>query len=113
MNISKYIPIKNNGNFYSRNRQKTVSFIPKESYIKGVISDVNIKYAPLENALKENKKQGFSSDISIKYGIEQYFIPENSGKNIRIDGIDDFAIVKLDKQGNAVITGLTINGVRF
>jgi uncharacterized membrane-anchored protein len=49
-----------------------------------------------------------SQQLRITYGLEQYFIPEGTGRGFRFDG-DVSAVVVIDDEGNAVLKQLLIN----
>lgn len=62
----------------------------------------------MENPLDLNMaRRGGTSSISLAYGIEEFFIPENSGK--RLPAGKAIAKVSIDKEGNAVIKQIYIN----
>ncbi|PSO44280.1 MAG: hypothetical protein BRC23_01395 [Parcubacteria group bacterium SW_4_49_11] len=60
------------------------------------------------------QNEEFARSISVEYGIEQYFIPEGSGRgSTNLDNIDlDNAevTVKVDRFGNAVLQQLYMDG---
>jgi len=58
----------------------------------------------LEPSLARRPRTG---EISLAYGIEEYFIPEDSGK--RLPSGEAIAKVAIDKEGNAVIKQIYIN----
>ena len=92
-----YIPLFKKRNYWviannvSKNKPDTGIFI------KGAVKDVIMS----NNSLKE---------VFVLYGIEEYFIPENSGENVSFNGRDAFAKVVLDKNGNAVLKDVYVNG---
>ena len=68
-------------------------------FIKGTVNDIRIR------------QNGNSIDeVFVSYGIEEYFIPENSGRNVSFNGQNTFAKVILDKNGNAVLKNVYVNG---
>lgn len=50
-----------------------------------------------------------STNLRVVYGIEEYFIPENSGRNANF-GDNAFAVVKVDKDGNPVLVKIIVDG---
>ncbi len=48
-----------------------------------------------------------SGMIGVKYGIEQYFIPEGSGRNVNLRNAE--VEVKVDRFGNSVLQQLYVN----
>ncbi len=74
-------------------------------YIKArVISGAN-------NPLDKNLNRQFRNytEIKVVYGIEQYFIPENKGKNFNFNNKNSYAKVVIDDQGNAVLKQIYID----
>ena len=68
---------------------------PKEEnsiFIKGKISSVN------------------KNSINVRYGIEEYFIAEGTGRTFNFAGKEAVAKVSVDKDGNAVLKQLYIDG---
>jgi uncharacterized membrane-anchored protein len=50
----------------------------------------------------------------VTYGIESYFVPENTGRDLEQatrTGVVK-AVISVDRDGNAMIKGLIVNGVR-
>jgi len=94
-----YIPLLKRKNYHvaanriSKNKPDTGIFI------KGTVNDIRIR------------QNGNSIDeVFVSYGIEEYFIPENSGRNVSFNGQNTFAKVILDKNGNAVLKNVYVNG---
>ena len=52
--------------------------------------------------------------VQVKYGIESYFVPENTGRDLeqatRTGAVK--AVISVDRDGNAAIKGLIVNGTR-
>ena len=52
--------------------------------------------------------------VHVKYGIESYFVPENTGSDLeqatRTGAVK--AVISVDRDGNAAIKGLIVNGTR-
>ena len=52
--------------------------------------------------------------VRVKYGIESYFVPENTGSDLeqatRTGAVK--AVISVDRDGNAAIKGLIVNGTR-
>ncbi len=57
----------------------------------------------------KGKVESVGEDLSIIYGIEEYFIPENTGRNFSF--INKFVTAKifLNKNGNAVLKQIYVN----
>src|SRR3989339_1082597 len=66
-------------------------------FIKGTVNDIRQKGDSLD-------------EVFVSYGIEEYFIPETSGRNVNFNGQNTFAKVVLDKNGNAVLKNVYVNG---
>src|SRR3989338_6707069 len=92
-----YIPLLKRKNYHvaanriSKNKPDTGMFI------KGTVNDVRQKGDSLD-------------EVFVSYGIEEYFIPENSGRNVNFNGQNTFAKIVLDKNGNAVLKNVYVNG---
>jgi len=92
-----YIPLLKRKNYHvvtnriSKNKPDTGIFI------KGAVNDIRQKGDSLD-------------EVFVSYGIEEYFIPENSGRNVNFNGQNTFAKVVLDKNGNAVLKNVYVNG---
>jgi len=92
-----YIPLLKRKNYHvaanriSKNKPDTGMFI------KGTVNDIRQKGDSLD-------------EVFVSYGIEEYFIPENSGRNVNFNGQNTFAKVVLDKNGNAVLKNVYVNG---
>lgn len=50
-----------------------------------------------------------SNSIRVAYGIEQYFIPEGTGRNMSFWNRDAGALVALDEDGNAVLKQIYVD----
>jgi len=109
---------------YSDIRNGDTVYIPLEQHdkywtaVKGVREkkpserkNLFIKGKVARGGLNEFAKHGFSpsSQISIVYGIEEYFIPEGTGRGFNFTGRDIWACVSVDKNGNAVLKKLYID----
>ena len=71
-------------------------------FIKGVVEDAGF-----------GNNGGNSGDtVNIRYGVEEYFIPEGQGKSLNLwdKNQEAYAKVTLDKDGNAVLKQLYIDG---
>lgn len=93
-----YVSLRKNGLVYVVD---SVSFEkPKDGlFIKGTASQTITQDAPSRRA-------------PMTYGIEEYYIPENSGRNVRF-GDNAIAVVKIDANGNAVITSILVDGKKW
>lgn len=52
--------------------------------------------------------------VQVKYGIESYFVPENTGSDLELATRTKAvkAVISVDRDGNAAIKGLIVNGTR-
>ena len=66
-------------------------------FIKGTVNDIRQKGDSLD-------------EVFVSYGIEEYFIPENSGRDVNFNWQDAFAKIILDKNGSAVLESVYVNG---
>lgn len=78
--------------FYQTNVLKQKPTAENVIFIKGKVENVN------------------SEKVIISYGIEQYFIPEGKGQDINFQGKKCFAKVVVDKNGNAVLKQIYVDG---
>jgi uncharacterized membrane-anchored protein len=64
--------------------------------------------------LDPNGPYGNAGTIHVTYGIESYFVPENTGGDLeraaRARAVK--AVISVDRDGNAVIKGMIVNGIR-
>ena len=101
-----YIPLKKRNSYWyvQGNIQKIK---PSNGvFIKGVIKRGGESNFP-EKPFGINR---MDETITITYGIEEYFIPEGSGRNERFVGNNNFAKVALDENGNAVLKEIFVDG---
>lgn len=92
-----YIPLAKKGNYWIKDGSVSKDNPNAGVFIKGAIKDIKWK-------------GDLPEEIFVSYGIEEYFIPENSGRNVNFSGRDTFAKVVLDKNGNAVLKSVYVNG---
>lgn len=92
-----YIPLAKKGNYWIKNGNVIKDKPNAGIFIKGAIKDIKWK-------------GDLPEEIFVSYGIEEYFIPENSGRDVSFSGRDTFAKVVLDKNGNAVLKSVYVNG---
>lgn len=92
-----YVPLVKKGNYWIKNGSVSKDKPNAGIFINGTIKD--IKWG-----------ENLPEEIFISYGIEEYFIPENSGRGVNFNGLDTFAKVVLDKSGNAVLKSIYVNG---
>lgn len=92
-----YIPLAKKGNYWIKNGSVSKDKPNAGIFIKGAIKDIKWK-------------GDLPEEIFVSYGIEEYFIPENSGRDVSFSGRDTFAKVVLDKNGNAVLKSVYVNG---
>lgn len=103
-----YVALREYGGFYyveNINKIKPV----EGTFIKGtVVSDGGDIFSDNDNSLLSQSIN--DGEIEIKYGIEEYFIKEGSGRNMRFAEDKNYALIKVDSDGNAVIKQLYIDG---
>lgn len=92
-----YIPLVKKGNYWIKNGSVSKDKPNASIFIKGTIKDIKWR-------------DDLPEEIFVSYGIEEYFIPENSGRNVDFDEQDAFAKVVLDKNGNPVLKSIYVNG---
>src|SRR3989338_895340 len=94
-----YIPLLKRKNYHIATNRISKNKPDTGIFIKGTVNDIRIR------------QNGNSIDeVFVSYGIEEYFIPENSGRNVSFNGQNTFAKVVLDKNGNAVLKNVYVNG---
>jgi uncharacterized membrane-anchored protein len=67
----------------------------------------------LKGKVESISPASYNSSINIKYGIEEYFIPENAGRNVSFFDKDVVAEVNIDKDGNSKLRRLFIDGKQW
>lgn len=94
-------------------------FINKPSddnvFIKGVVrrgggDEVVSEPLPVDARGRVITTRGRGSTLNIVYGIEEYFIPEGVGRNFNFWDKEMSAKVMVDKNGNAVLKQLFVDG---
>ena len=79
-----------------------------EIFLKGVVSEVR------DLSIHNSAPNIYQMSVDIEYGIEQYFIPEGSGQQSDLFARrDNQAVIVVDKDGNAVIKYLVIDGKKW
>jgi len=92
-----YIPLLKRKNYHVATNRISKNKPDTGIFIKGAVNDIRQKGDSLD-------------EVFVSYGIEEYFIPENSGRNVNFNGQNTFAKVVLDKNGNAVLKNVYVNG---
>ena len=91
---------------YSKHYQVSgvYSIKPKDKlFIKGVVKNV-----------EENTRLYYgSTQYEIEYGIENYFIPENTGREVSFQNSQVEAEVVVDDDGEAVLKSLYVDGKKW
>ena len=86
----------------------------KMVFLKGTVVSGGMPDQPSDQQLTNNAVTGkspyYSSELHIAYGIEQFYIPEGSGRNFSFAGKDAKAKVAVDKNGNAVLKKINVDG---
>ncbi len=102
-----YVPLRHEGKHWSIAYDRTISKQkPQEGiFIKGVIisgfEDKNRQKPPL-------RLDG--GEIGIRFGIEEYFIPEGTGRTLDFSRYEVSALVTIDDSGTAVLKRLYLDG---
>ena len=92
-----YIPLLKRKNYHIATNRISKNKPDTGIFIKGTVNDIRQKGDSLD-------------EVFVSYGIEEYFIPENSGRNVSFNRQNTFAKVVLDKNGNAVLKNVYVNG---
>lgn len=98
-----YVTLRKSGRYWYPERILTTPPQNDQVFIKGKVA----------SGISEVTKNDFSatnSSIHILYGIEEYFIPEGSGRNFSFPNKETVAIVSVDKEGNAIVKRILIDG---
>src|SRR3989339_1113119 len=94
-----YIPLLKRKNYHIATNRISKNKPDTGIFIKGTVNDIRIR-----------QKGDSLDEVFVSYGIEEYFIPENSGRNVSFNRQNTFAKVVLDKNGNAVLKNVYVNG---
>ncbi len=101
-----YVPLVQQGKIFTLEKNARIGKkLPQSGiFIKGIVKSGpgNILY----------KGDIHSQYIHISYGIENYYIPQNSGRGIKW-GKDDYAEISLDSRGNPSLVQVYIDGKPF
>lgn len=88
-----------------------------ELYIKGTVKSITYDYEPTAEEVPHEEppvpRRTSVSEIRVEYGIESYFVPEGRGREIETQQWKGKRVdvrVVLDRQGNAIIKDLLIDG---
>ncbi|RJQ32667.1 hypothetical protein C4572_00755 [Candidatus Parcubacteria bacterium] len=90
-----YVPLEKDGRFWDLAGKVTKKMPAGGIFIKGVVE--NVDYAG-----------DFLEEAQALYGIEEFFIPENSGRDLRFD--DGLTLVSIGPKGDPVLKQIYING---
>ncbi len=109
-----YVPLQKIDNYYDLNYDYNATTLKEKPtdgrlFIKGVISGggKTEKYYVLD---EETPTPPSDSDFTVSYGVEEYFIPENTGRDFSFVNKEIFAKVAIDKDGNAVLKQVYVDG---
>lgn len=96
-----YISLMDSGGIWRKNGYNSVSKSKPNTgvFIKGIVETVS--------------SDQYDTTLQVSYGIEQYFIPESSGRNINFLGSNVIAEVYLDKEGNPILKQLFKDGKQW
>lgn len=101
-----YVPLRKNGQYWTvagvitRTLPRDPS--PDVLYLKGRVEGGGL-------LLSDTDMFGGAGGLRITYGIEEYFIPEGTGRTFNFFGKDAFAAVAVDSAGNAVLKQIYID----
>lgn len=103
-----YVPLQRSGKLWNVNynvsQQKPTTSV---LFLKGKVTGLPVEGLDLS---KSDAYSDRTSPVHVIYGIEQYFIPEGTGRNVSFTGENYFAKVAVDQDGNAVLKQIYING---
>ncbi|HKI61669.1 MAG TPA: GDYXXLXY domain-containing protein [Mariprofundaceae bacterium] len=76
-------------------------------FLKGRVERVSRRWN------SETRKYEAASQVRVKYGIENYFVPEGTGRSIERPAADEKVSIEVavDRFGNAGIRAVLINGI--
>lgn len=102
-----YVTLKQSGKYWRVNNIQ--SSVPTENdlYIKGTVVSGGLETRGMNTRFIRDTVSDY---YTINYGIEQYFIPEGTGNNFNFANKEVSAKVKVDDKGNAIISGIYVNG---
>lgn len=98
---------------------QSVTLTPPEDevFLKGIVRSVeyqqeaNAVSAPSSGMVrKDSGRTREIEELRVSYGIEEYFIPENSGRGVQFAEDSAVARVKVDESGNAVLRQIFVDG---
>lgn len=81
-------------------------------YMQGIVKDINPSggFEPGGSMLQKNQPPlSQDAELTIQYGIEDYFIPEGSGRQGELNNGTAYARVAVDKDGKAIVKQLYLN----
>jgi len=101
-----YVTLKRSGKYWVEEKILKSKPANGKLFIKGrVVSGGNDEKVDFGSAYRP-----VNTDFHIVYGIEQYFIPEGKGSTFNFMNKEAYVRVALDKNGNAVIRQVYVNG---
>lgn len=107
-----YIPLRKNDKYWIVDDKYPISTTPPQQgslFIKGtVVSGGLEKMNSIGDPYPYQRVK--NSTLSINYGIEDYFIPEGKGQNFTFANHEVGAKVAVDKNGNAALKKLYVDG---
>ena len=96
-----YVTLRPAGKYWvSTNVSKTKPASENSVIIKGKV---------IRGGEASSNSSSYTRELIISYGIEEYFVPEGAGRNFSFWGKDIYAKLKIDENGNSVITQLYVN----
>lgn len=135
-----YVPLKQDGKYWSAQKGISTSKPSSGIFLKGVVqystsipissptTEINnttnltsssssgmVSQADLNSSTiaQQNIRREYRSAYRIEYGIEQYFIPEGSGRQQDFRNREVGVNVRISYQGDAVVTGVLLDGTQW
>ena len=93
-----YVTLVSGGRYWYAGDVSPTRPLSEEIYIEGTV------------AAGGSVNQEDSGRLTIEYGIEDYFIPEKSGRNVNITNKEAAALVSVDDRGQAVLKKIFLDG---
>lgn len=101
-----YVTLRYAGKYWVASR------VSKSKPTSGVFLKGKVESGGAQSAEGQFRIPGFNTDLArfhVVYGIEEYFIPEGTGRNFNFWGRDAGALVKVDDGGRAVLKQIYID----
>lgn len=104
-----YVVLHQEGEYwYAERIQKDKPAPGNQTFLKGKVSSGGF---PTKQG--EFFPQVSGEQFQITYGIEEYYIPERSGRNLSFVNHEAAAVVTVDDEGNAVLKKIMVDGKKW